>query len=53
MQYIVTIASLLVFAWTNYQLGFKKGFVDGYKKGANKVVEEWRAWLNNIEENAK
>lgn len=51
MQHLITIASLLVFAWVNYTLGFRKGYSDGFKKGANKVVNEWRDWLNNIEEN--
>ena len=50
MQYLVTIAFLLVFSWVNYQLGFKRGFRDGYEKGANKVVDEWRNWLDNIKE---
>ena len=50
MEYIVTIASLLIFAWVNYRLGFNKGYLDGYEKGANKVVDEWRTWLNNFEE---
>lgn len=54
MQHVVTIASLLVFAWVNYRLGFNKGFRDGfrdgYEKGANKVVDEWRTWLDKIEE---
>ena len=50
MQYLVTITSLLVFAWVNYQLGFRKGFSDGFKKGVNKVVNEWRAWLEHVEE---
>ena len=50
MQYVLTIASLLVFAWVNYRLGFTKGFRDGYKKGANKVVDEWRTWLNDVKE---
>ena len=50
MQYVLTIASLLVFAWVNYRLGFNKGFRDGYEKGAKKVVDEWRTWLENVKE---
>ena len=48
MQYLVTIASLLVFSWVNYQIGFKKGYSEGFEKGANKVVDEWRNWLENV-----
>ena len=50
MQYIVTIAFLLVFAWVNYRLGFNKGYLDGYEKGANKILDEWRTWLNDFKE---
>ena len=50
MQHVVTIASLLVFAWVNYRLGFNKGYLSGFEKGANTVVDEWRKWLNDFEE---
>ena len=50
MNYILVIASLLVFAWVNYRLGFNKGYLDGYEKGANRILNEWRIWLNDFEE---
>ena len=50
MQYLVTIASLLVFSWVNYRLGFNKGYSEGYEKGAKKVLDEWKTWLYNFEE---
>lgn len=50
MQHVVTIASLLVFSWVNYRLGFNKGYLSGFEKGANTVVDEWRKWLENVEE---
>ena len=51
MQHVVTIASLLVFAWVNYRLGFNKGYLEGFEKGANRILDEWREWINNMEEN--
>lgn len=46
MDYILTIASLLVFSWVSYRLGYNKG----YEKGANRILNEWRTWLNDFEE---
>ena len=50
MQHVITIASLLVFAWVNYRLGFNKGYSEGFEKGANRIADEWRAWLNETGE---
>ena len=50
MDKIATIASLLIFAWVNYRLGFNRGYSDGFEKGAHRIADEWRAWLNNFEE---
>ena len=51
MKDLITIASLLVFAWVNYRLGFNKGYLEGFEKGANRILDEWREWINNMEEN--
>ena len=50
MQYAATIASLLVITWSSYRLGFNRGYLDGYEKGANTILDEWRTWLNDFEE---
>lgn len=50
MDYIATIASLLIFAWVNYRMGFNRGYSDGFEKGANAIVDEWRTWLDTFEE---
>ena len=46
MEYLITITSLLVFAWVNYTLGFRIG----YKKGATVVLDHWKNWLDKSEE---
>lgn len=45
MNYILIIAFLLVFFYIAYVLGYHVGF----KKGANKVIDEWRNWIDQIE----
>ena len=40
------IASLLVFCVTSIGLAYRAG----YKNGANWIINEWRDWLENFEE---
>ena len=49
MDYALGMVALLVLVWVNYRLGFNKGYLDGYEKGANEVIDEWRTWLNDFE----
>ena len=44
MQDLITIVSLLVFAWVNYRLGFNKGVEEGIMKGAYGVLDAWLAY---------
>ena len=51
MQYLITIVSLLGFAWVNYRLGFNKGVEEGIRKGAYGVLDAWQAGIDNENEN--
>lgn len=47
MEKFIILAILLVFCLVlTYNLGYKMG----YKKGATIVLDNWRDWLNKIEE---
>ena len=46
MNYILIVAILLVFCLIAFGIGHNVGF----RKGANKVLDEWRMWLNDYEE---
>ena len=41
------IALTLILSIVSFILGYNTGFT----KGATRVLDEWRAWINNIEEN--
>ena len=41
------IALTLILSVVSFILGYNTGFT----KGATRVLDEWRAWINNIEEN--
>ena len=41
------IALTLILSVVSFTLGYNTGFT----KGATRVLDEWRAWINNMEEN--
>lgn len=47
MEKFIILAILLVFCLV---LTYNVGYKIGYKKGATIVLDNWRDWLNKIEE---
>ena len=43
----LNILLMLILSIVSFILGYNTGFT----KGATRVLDEWRAWINNIEEN--
>ena len=43
------ILSITVFTW-GYHMGRDKGYLDGFKNGANVIGDIWKEWINEMEE---